>query len=471
MNLQHEMLQFAAEKQMWQAGHTIVAAVSGGPDSMALLHMLYSVAEQQQLQLVVAHVNHGYRPEESAIEQAAVAQYAEQLKLPFEAVQLSMPSYIEENNLNSQAAAREKRYEFLHIIADRYCANSIALAHHADDQAETVMMRLIRGAGLTGLAGIPSKRNDKTVSLIRPLLRMNKTDIIDYCQQHQVPYYIDSSNLQKHYFRNQVRLDVLPYLMQYNPQLSSSLQRIAEVAGEEDDWMQQQTQKAFEQLVEVKQDQCIIRVDELAKLHVALQRRLIKLILSYLSKESDSFSFERIDSMRMLAASDGPSTNRLDAGLHIQVRREYDYLRWLYSPQSLVEQEERSYSITISEAAGSVYSLPGGWTMELEVISAHLAVMPSSRYEACFDAEQLIFPLELRNRRPGDRMQVLGLKGSKKVQDMFVDAKIAPLKRMTYPLLCDSGGRLLWIPGIRRSNIALTNPDTREIIIMRAKQE
>jgi len=471
VNLQHEMLQFAAEKQMWQAGQLIVVAVSGGPDSMALLHLLHSVSGRQQLKLVIAHVNHGYRPEESAVEQAAVEQYAAQLQLPFETVQLSMPTYIEENNLNSQVAAREKRYEFLHQVAARYGANSIALAHHADDQAETVMMRLIRGAGLTGLSGIPSKRNDKTVSLIRPLLRMNKTDIIEYCHQEQVPYYIDSSNLERHYFRNQVRLDVLPYLTQYNPQLSTSLQRIAEVAGEEDDWMQQQAQKAFEKLVIVKDDQYVMRADQLSELHVALQRRLIKLILSYLSKESDSFSFERIESMRMLAASDGPSTIRLDAGLHIQVRREYDHLRWLYSPQSLLEQKELPYSFPISKAVRGVYSLPDGWTMELDVLPVHQAITPSSRYEACFDAAQIVFPLELRNRRPGDRMQVLGLKGSKKVQDMFVDAKIAPLRRMSYPLLCDGKGRLLWIPGVRRSNTALMTPETKELIIIRAKHE
>lgn len=467
MNIQQEMLQFAQEKQMWQSGDTIVAAVSGGPDSMALLHLLYNLSEQQ-LTLIVAHVNHGYRPQESAQEQEAVKAYAAQLQLPFEVVQLSMPTYIEDNHLNSQAAAREKRYEFLHQVASKYRATSIALAHHADDQAETVMMRFIRGAGLTGLSGMRSKRNDHSVSLIRPLLRINKTDILTYCHQHQVPYFIDSSNLQKHYFRNQVRHDVLPFLKAYNPQLSSSLQRIAEVAGEEDDWMQQQAREAFEKMVQISFNQCIICVDDLTQLHVALQRRLIKLILSYLSKESDSFSFERIESMRMLAASDGPSTNRLDAGLHIQVRREYKFLRWLYSPSTSADQAP--YRILITEAAPCKHVLPGGWVVEVDIALAPHAAVPNNRYVAYFDKERLTFPLELRNRKQGDRMQVLGLKGSKKVQDMFVDAKIAPFERMNYPLLGDGEGRLLWIPGVRRSDVALTTPHTKEVIIIRAKQ-
>ncbi|WP_108995001.1 tRNA lysidine(34) synthetase TilS, partial [Paenibacillus agaridevorans] len=200
----------AAERGLWQDGDTIIVAVSGGPDSMALLHMLHMLAVPKRLRTIAAHVNHGFRGEESAAELELVKRYAEKLGVPCETTTLALTTYIEENALNLQAAAREKRYAFLHEVAKRYGASRVALAHHGDDQAETVLMRVIRGAGLSGLSGIPAKRSENNVELIRPLLRMNKSDLLAYCEEGDIPYSTDSSNLERHYFRNTVRLDILP---------------------------------------------------------------------------------------------------------------------------------------------------------------------------------------------------------------------------------------------------------------------
>lgn len=165
MNLRNELEKTAADRRLWSKGDCIVVAVSGGPDSMALLHMLSAVAKSNEISIIAAHVNHGFRVEESAHELIVVKQFAEQLGVICETVTFDMPSYIEETRMNGQAASRERRYGFLHEIATRYGASRIALAHHADDQAETVLMRVIRGTGLTGLAGILSKRREKTWNL------------------------------------------------------------------------------------------------------------------------------------------------------------------------------------------------------------------------------------------------------------------------------------------------------------------
>ncbi len=461
----------AAERGLWQAGDTIVVAVSGGADSMALLHMLHGLAERQRLRLVAAHVNHGFRGAESAAELAMVRAYAEGLGLPCETTELDLPTYIEENRLNLQAAAREKRYDFLHGIAKRHGASRIALAHHADDQAETVMMRIIRGAGLSGLSGIPGKRSENNVELIRPLLRMNKSDLLSYCEEWDIPYCTDSSNLERYYFRNTVRLDVLPYLSQFNPQLPLSLQRLAEVAGEEDDYLAGKTAELFGEIARAEQGEIAVPCSELWGLHVALQRRLIKLILNYLSQDTENISFDGIERMRFAAAPGASSTWRLDAGGGIRCLREYETMRWRKIPAAGAVPGRYSYEIL--EGMSYIDAVSAGWTFRLRWLDPSAAgqARPASRSEAIFDVSELSFPLQIRNRRPGDRIQVLGLNGSKKVQDMFVDEKLPPSARESYPLLCDSGGRLLWIPGLRRSSHALAGENSRKLLHITAESE
>ncbi|MFD2115455.1 tRNA lysidine(34) synthetase TilS [Paenibacillus yanchengensis] len=466
MELTKQLVQFATEQQMWQAGDTIIVAVSGGPDSMCLLHALKRVSHAEQIKIVAAHVNHGFRPVESAAEQTMVEQFATSLEIPLETIQLQMPAIILATKANAQVAAREQRYQFLQQVAISYGTNFIALAHHGDDQAETVLMHLIRGSGLSGLSGMRAVRQEKQSVFIRPLLRMNKMDIISYCEQHAVPFMIDSSNLQKDYIRNQIRHDVIPFLSHYNQQLPDALQRVAEIVSAEDEWLQEQTQQFFNKLVTIKQEQCIISLQSLNQLHVALQRRLIKLILSYLSNVPDGFSFERIEAIRAMTRANTASTSRIEAGWKIEVRKEYDHIRFLYQPSFHQESAvETVYPIYIAEVTTlQQFELPHGWRLTLERVANTSEYTARTGAEAQFDLAAISFPLMIRTREPGDRMNVLGLKGSKKVQDMFVDAKVTQLERERYPLLFDAEERLLWIPGIRRSSIGLVNVDTKAIL-------
>ena len=290
-----ELTELAREEKLWSQGDTLVVAVSGGPDSMALLHLLHRLSAPERLKLVAAHVDHGFRGEESAREAETVRQYAAMLGVPCESTFIDMPAYIEESRMNGQAASREKRYAYLHGVARTYGASRIALAHHADDQAETVLMRIVRGTGLGGLAGIPISRSEKNVELIRPLLRKYKADILRYCDLWAVPYSFDSSNGHKHYFRNVVRLDILPYLSAHNPQFPQSLVRLAELAAAEDDWLAQETKAVYERHVLPHREGCQLNRKALLGLHVALQRRLIKLILSYIGLETETTSFESVE--------------------------------------------------------------------------------------------------------------------------------------------------------------------------------
>ncbi|MEK3884261.1 tRNA lysidine(34) synthetase TilS [Paenibacillus sp. PL2-23] len=466
--LVQELAREAASRRLWRPGDRVVVAVSGGPDSMALLHMLHSLSREQRLTLVVGHVNHGFRVEESARELELVRAYSEALGLACETVTLELAAYIVENRLNLQSTAREERYRFLLETAALHGAERIALAHHADDQAETVLMRLLRGSGLTGLSGMSSIRSQKNVQLIRPLLRMNKSDLLRYCEEQAIPYCADSSNQERYYLRNTIRLDVIPYLSQFNPQLPVTLQRLAEVAGAEDDFMARQASELFDRLVTRKDGQFAISCAELRGLHVALQRRLIKLILSYLSQETENVSYSSVETMRLAASQEAPATWRMDASGGVRCVREYETMRWFDISASW--SAGKPFDLLVPEGTEALCGLPGGWSFRLDWLDG-AGEKPHSRMEACFDADGLSYPLHVRSRLPGDRIQVLGLNGSKKVQDMFVDEKIPPSRREQYPLLCDADGRLLWIPGIRRSSHALAGSDSRRVLRIAARNE
>ncbi|MFD1957212.1 tRNA lysidine(34) synthetase TilS [Paenibacillus thailandensis] len=475
-NREDERLRFlrrtAAREKLWKNGDKIVVAVSGGPDSMALLHMLSQVAESEGISLVAAHANHGFRPE-SAEEAVVVQSFSERLGVECEQISLNMPAYIEETGMNGQEASRLRRYVFLHETAARHGAGVIALAHHADDQAETVMMRIIRGTGLGGLAAIAMKRTEKNVELIRPLLRMKKTDLLQYCSDYDIPYCLDGSNEKRDYFRNVVRLDVLPYLSQFNPQLPDSLWRLAELASSEDDWMDREAKRLFDELASFEPEGVALQAEALNGLHVALQRRLIKLILNYLSEEADSVTFDHIETIRAAAAPGARSTWRLDAGGGVRFLREYGRLSFI-RPKQVGAGENGGYAYEVPAGATRIEVKEFGSVMMFaaEDVSAGRSPAPAGREEACFDIDKLKFPLVIRSRKPGDRMQILGLNGSKKVQDMFVDGKVPPSLRERYPLLCDAAGRLLWVPGIRRSGHALVERGkTKGVLRVRIEHE
>lgn len=465
--LEPVVLQIAAtakEFDLWKPGHRIVVAVSGGADSVALLYILNQISRYlTPLHLICAHVHHGFRAE-SDQEAELVQKYAESMNIPFEMIRLNMPKYIEETGRNSQDAAREKRYAFLHEVAEKYNANSIALAHHANDQAETVMLHMLRGSGASGLSGIKIKRIEKNVELIRPCLRITKTDLEQLCEKEDLPYLTDSSNMNRKYFRNAIRLDVLPFLGQYNGQLTESLYRMAEVLGAEDDYMEAEAEQIFHKIVQKSGDRLTFSVLEFNGLHVALQRRLIKLILNYLPSNDDFASFSRIESIRKGAVQTEPTTWTLDIGQGIVCMREYNSI--IFTTRKSTVSEHYSYQLHLPEEEMSFLSLTEiERTLQLNKLKGIDG--PISASEAVFDANELCWPLTVRSRLPGDTMQVMGLNGSKKVKDIFIDAKIPPSLRSRIPLVCDGNGNIIWIPGVRRSIHAPVTDQSAQIIQMR----
>ncbi|AJS60748.1 tRNA lysidine(34) synthetase TilS [Paenibacillus sp. IHBB 10380] len=466
MNLLVEhVLRTAQEKDLWSAHDTIIVAVSGGPDSVALLHVMHEVSQHHTpLNLVCAHVHHGFRAE-SDEESELVRAAAKELNIPFEMESLDIPAYMKQSGKGPEEAARDKRYEFLFKKAEAYGAKSIAVGHHADDQAETVLLHLLRGSGPSGLSGMKFKRSLKNVELIRPLLRIYKTDLVEVCKNGGYAYAIDNSNLQTEYRRNAIRLNVLPYLGQYNGQITQSLNQLSSIVAGEDDYVELAAEEAYRELVQQKDGRFTVAVPSFLGLHVALQRRLIKLILNYMSVNSEITDFSKVESIRQGFVQIHATTWSRDLGGGITCIREYDVVTFM--PQPLEKRLSYTYrldtvvqELRVNEIGKvlRMISRPRGDSAILkEEIQGH---------EALFDADQLVFPLTLRSRQDGDTMKVMGLGGSKKVKDLLIDEKIPPSMRQCIPMIVDGCNNMLWIPGIRRSIHAAIGSQTTSVLHM-----
>ncbi|MFD0674810.1 tRNA lysidine(34) synthetase TilS [Cohnella sp. GCM10027633] len=437
----------------------VLAAVSGGPDSMALLHLLKTLAEHTPMRIVVAHANHQFRGAESDAEEALVRGVARDWGLPFEAAALNVPAYIEETGMNAQTAAREKRYIFLREVASRHGCSYAMFGHHADDQAETVLMRIIRGTGPGGLAGIPHRRREEEMELIRPLVRITKGELLAYCKRNGVPYAVDSSNVDRHYFRNAVRLDVMPMLETFNPRLKASLARLAELAAADDAYMEAETLQAFRLGVTADGEGYRVGRRRFRGLHVALQRRLVKLILSCSEGLERQFDYRLVEDIVSVVTPELPAATRMELGGGWELVREYDEV--YIGP---IRPNPASYCYPIDTDTDAVLVGETGERFAIERLQGAAKSSGDRSAEACFDEEELVYPLRIRSRTPGDVMEPHGLNGSKKVQDMFVDAKVPRYLRDRMPLLVDGEGRVLWIPGLRRSRHALIGEGTRKTL-------
>lgn len=468
MDLIHRVETVIREEKLAKPGDCLVVAVSGGPDSVALLHILREISHLWNWKLVVAHVNHRFRGEESDREADFVARLAENWGIPCVTGVIDVPAYIEESGMNSQVAAREKRYDFLVQTAVSHGAQAIVLAHHADDQAETILMRVIRGTGPAGLSGIPMRRSIKKMELIRPLLRIYKQELLLHIRTHQLEFCTDSSNQARKYTRNRIRLDVMPFLRQLNPRLSVSLNRLSRTMEAEDSFIEEETRRIFADKMTVNEEEIHFSRMVFLSLHLALQRRLIKLILDYLSSDTVISDFDRLELIRSAVLQDSPPNLSLDIGEGVRFYREYDRIGFTMATEAILPEAE-AYHYMVAAGDGDL-QIPGTGINMHYFVSDNVSFPNSGsvpgRNSAVFDLDELHFPLTIRIRRDGDRIRLSGLNGSKKVKDIFIDEKVPPSLRNRLPVVADAENRIIWVPGFRRSVYSGATERTKRFFCM-----
>lgn len=323
----HSILTYIKKHNMLAPGDKVMVGVSGGPDSLALLHYLAEHEEALGISLVAVHLHHGFRGEEADEDERAAQQYASCWGIPFYSKKVNVPELIRQENLSPQVAARHARYAFFAEVGREVQATKLALAHHRDDQAETVLLRMLRGAGSEGLSGMWPTRTEGSLQIIRPFLEVDKEDLIRYCLREDINFREDSSNRSRKYARNEVRLDMIPFLKQYNPHITEALSRLAEWTREEQNYLHALTREALSELT--------LRTDYGFSLDrtvfltapIALQRRIVKLILNCLSVRGLENEGRAIEGLREWIAGEVPH-RRIHIKSDVWFLREYDQIEF-----------------------------------------------------------------------------------------------------------------------------------------------
>ncbi len=442
-------------------GDRIVAGVSGGADSMVLLHLLCLIREEYDLSLIVAHVNHGLRPEESEKEAELVEKESSRLGLPFEYGRFDARGFSLRAGFSLQDAARRLRYHFFGALLRKHRAQKIALGHHADDQVETILLRLLRGSGLRGMRGMLPIRDGR---VIRPLLEARREEIESFAAERKIPYLLDSSNLKKDYLRNRLRLDLIPRIeREYQPNLKELILKTSLLLREEDDCLEGVAGKAYEKMIREEKKGFSFRFSEFEAYPAPIQWRVVRRLLDRVYEEETGEDEAWISIRPFYEKLKHPASSFLLELPHgIRAEKRYDEVtlrRWGAGPVPPFEIELCCPGLTPIEEIGKQVKV------EIEKNDARLGRedFVQAPAVAFLDYHRLRFPLKMRNFRPGDRFQPLGVRGEQKLKEFFIDHKIPRFERAGIPLLV-SGERIVWVVGHRISDQARVSDETKEIV-------
>src|SRR5262245_3946717 len=446
-----QLVRTVRQQQLFVPGQHLIVAVSGGPDSVALLSLLHRLARTWRLTLTVVHCNYRLRGVESDSDESFVSDFCRERQLP---LVIHRPMLVKERQRSSlQETARHARYDCMKQLARQVGGDCIAVGHTANDQAETILMWLLRGAGMTGLAGMPYARED---GIIRPLLAATRDEVVAYLNHEGLPYRHDSSNEKPLYQRNRIRRELLSVITRLAPAAVRVLQRQADLLREDEQYLEQVTNELVRTLVS-RDSRDVQRFDRRAfiELPVALQRRLIRTILRTYDGEGRASSLHMVESVRRVLLK-GRSGARLSLKQAL-VTLEQGSVRFRRGAGG-----DRIQQIDSKQQKGETLVVPVPSTVSWAGTNQRIQVQlmtrraydemgrDSSQRVVSFDADRFSEPLLLRAWEVGDRFSPYGMKGkSKKLQDFFIDRKVARYERSMIPLLVAPEG-ILWVVGMRQ---------------------
>lgn len=459
-----EALRFVTDVQacidahaMLDPGAKIIVAVSGGADSMALLSVLYRLRSVYDATLVVAHVNHQLRGDESTRDAVFVEQHAAQLGLAFYLEHIDVKTLQRTSGLSPQHAARQLRYQYFSTLQRTVNATHIALGHTADDQAETLLGCFLRGSGPAGLAGIPPVR----FPYIRPLMMVRRQDILAYLKTAGVPWVEDGSNAHLTYLRNRVRLELLPLLRQYNPQIDTRLNELAEMCRAENSLLEQQTDDLAQNAVHWQPGKrLMIHCRPYSVAPLALQRRLLRRLIDVSFTPAARVSFRHIEGLRRLIVH-GRVGQRFTLPAWWMAERHRD-TTLLWNTQ-LLPPTTRSLTLPIP----GYVDIPE-LAIRLSADVVEFSPSAAAAEGASIDLERVRQPLTVRFRQPGDRFYPLGAPGRKKLKDFLIDKKVPKAERDFVPLVL-SGANIVWVVGYSIADPYKVRPDTRHMARLRCE--
>jgi tRNA(Ile)-lysidine synthase len=442
------------KRSLFSRGQKILVAVSGGADSLVLLYVLNSLAQKNRWQISVAHFNHQLRGRASDADEKLVRQTAKKLSLSFYAGHADVKKFAAHSKVSVEMAARKLRHEFFACAAQEQKISTIALAHHADDQVELFFLRLLRGVGGAGLAGMkwrsPSPADSK-VTLVRPLLGFSKTEILEFARANKIKFREDATNFSSDFLRNRIRNELLPLLREkYQPGLTKTVLRLMDIVGEESEFAGVASSLWLDSVRPQAERYTF------TDLHVAVQRKVLQsqLVASGVAADFDLIEQLRQSPETFVSVSSDLSVAR-DAGGKIQTSNLKEYLGEKFNVDEL--------KLNLSSRVGCVEFGNATFSWALEKYGGSRGRSPHQT--EFFDVDKVGGEIILRHWRAGDRFQPIGLRSAAKLQDLFVNAKIPLARRRNLVLAATAGGEIFWVEGLRISEKFKLTPETKRQLV------
>jgi len=495
--LEQQVLDFIRQNHLLSGNEKLVVAVSGGADSVCLLHILVGLQEKLKIKLHLAHLNHQLRGAESEADADYVSDLARKLGIPATIERRDVKGYQKQERLSLEEAAREVRYHFLTEVAGATGAQAVAVGHTRDDHIETILMHLIRGAGTRGMRGLqpstgwPSKTGGLIV--IRPLLEVSHEDIEGYCRQHQLAPRLDASNLSLSPLRNRIRQQLLPLLQSYNPGIAETLLRTGRIAGDDIDFLDKETARLWAKIARQEGEAIILDRKGVDQLPPALQRYLLRASAEKLLGSAKDIEMRHIENM--MAALGKPAGKRLSLPGGLIFATGYDQYQIatdMTGPSPLPRLEGETQ-----------LNIPGqtqlpGWRVEATIMkpstikgkseganapSETITPLPLNKgkgiqgmglikddFTARLDLAKTGDKLTVRTRKRGDRFQPLGLLQPKKLGEFMIDTKIPQAWRQHIPIVC-SPSQIVWVVGWRLDDRVKVNQKTKQVLYLKFERD
>src|SRR6516165_4109944 len=455
--------------QMLHGGDTVVIAASGGADSTALVHAVADLRLDLRLSVHLAHLNHALRPD-AGEDAAFVSRMSAALGFPYHESTINPRALAVEEGLSLEDAGRRLRYEFLTTLAEEIGAQAVATGHTLDDQAETVLMRLLRGSGLEGLGGIPPARAEGGVRIVRPLIEATRAEIEAYLKSRGVEWREDSTNRDPAILRNRIRRSLLPALEGYNPNVRQALARLAVLVRDDAEALGRLADAQIAGTLSGGPGVVRIQLASFVHLHVALQRRALRAAVQRVHGNLHSLRFVHLEQARQLAL-EGHAGSWLSLPGGVRVRRLDRDLEMIAGVR--VVQGPGEYRLPVP---GRIIAIEFGVQLAAEElddqdgrIDDHVRSGGAGRTEILLDGSGLGESMILRGPRRGDRFAPAGMGGkTKTVADFLSDAKVAKHRRAFTPVLTTGGGEIIWIVGLRAAKAAPITPATTRVVRVRA---
>ena len=443
---------------MLESGDKVVVGVSGGPDSLCLLHLLNELKTDLDIDLYVAHVNHGLRGISADQDEKFVKECADSLKLPVFTKCLEIKRFAELNKMTIEEAGREARYSYFSSVLKQVGANKIAVGHNKQDRVETLLLNFIRGSGLEGLKGIDPIRDN----IIRPLIEIGRQEIELYCKENELAPRVDESNKETNYARNKIRLNLIPYLQEnYNSNIIEALSRTIQLIYDENNFLSNLTTEYYEHcLKEFTESEVILKLEKFNLLDQAMKRRVLRLAIQQVKGDVRTVEKVHIEQGIELAQR-GKTGTRFELPKGLKIKVEYSELK-----VELKQDDPELNYLYVIPIEGEVEMPEIGATITSSLLSADkIGSIDKSAYICILDREKIRGNIVVRNRRKGDIINLSGMKGTKKLKEYFINEKIPRGERKCIPLVA-IGNEVIWIIGRRFSEKYKVSKYTKEVLVL-----